>query len=142
MADVVLVDTDVWSCVVLAPRDRDPRVAQWRLMLLGKDIAIAAQTEGEVRYWALVKNWGTSRMSTLDGTLRATPTLLVTSPVIQSFAAVRATSKRSGHPLADKFHMGDAWIAATALAYDLPLLSGDKIYRGVPGLQLLKGSDG
>lgn len=142
MADVVLLDTDVWSCVILAARDRDPRVAQWRLLLLGKDIAIAAQTEGEVRFGALVRKWGDTRISALEATLRATATLPVTSPVVRSFAAVRAACKLSGHPLAEKIHMGDAWIAATALAYDLPLLSGDEMFDGVPDLQFLKGSDG
>jgi len=35
--------------------------------------------------------------------------------------------------------MGDAWVAATAIAYDLPLLAGDGIFRGAPGLRLLDG---
>lgn len=34
--------------------------------------------------------------------------------------------------------MGDAWVAATAIAHDLPLLAGDRIYRDVPGLSLLE----
>jgi predicted nucleic acid-binding protein len=56
------------------------------------------------------------------------------------FASARAECRRAGHALANKQHMGDAWIAATALAYGLPLLSGDRIYAGVEGLHLLRDS--
>lgn len=44
---------------------------------------------------------------------------------------------RLGHPLQAKPNMGDAWIAATARAFRLPLLSADQVFRGVPNLELL-----
>ncbi|GGB26266.1 hypothetical protein GCM10011492_15590 [Flexivirga endophytica] len=136
--DLVLVDTDVWSRAIFSSRTPDPRVASWRRLLLGKQPLIAAQTEGEVRFGALVKQWGTTRMTDLESHLARTPTVPVTAEVIQSFATVRAACRQAGHALADKIHMGDAWIAATAHAHDIPLLSGDDIYRGVDGLRLLK----
>lgn len=42
-----------------------------------------------------------------------------------------------GHALHAKDHTGDRWIAATAIRWGLPLLSGDGIYRRAPGLNLL-----
>lgn len=113
--DLAVIDTDVYSKVLLATRDSDPRVAQWRRLLLGRQILIAAQTEGELRFGALARGWGPD--------------------------SVRAGCKTSGNPLADKHHMGDAWIAATAVAYRLPLLSGDRVYVGVDGLELLGDLD-
>lgn len=135
--DVVLVDTDVWSCVVRTIRDRDPRVATWRRLLLGNQLVIAAQTEGELRYWGLSRQWGTERLAALEAHLARTPTVPVTTAVVKAFASIRATCKSRGKPLADKQHMGDAWVAATAVAYALPLLSGDAIYDGVEGLLML-----
>ncbi len=139
--DLAVVDTDVYSRVILSARDRDPRVARWRRLLLGRQVLIAAQTEGELRFGALARDWGAPRKKALDAQLQRTPTLPVTADVIYAFANVRAGCKKIGQPLADKQHMGDAWIAATALAYGLPLLSGDAIYAGVEGLDLLDGDD-
>ena len=42
-------------------------------------------------------------------------------------------------PLDDgvRAHTGDRWIAASAVAFDLPLASDDKIFDAVEGLELL-----
>jgi len=36
-----------------------------------------------------------------------------------------------------KIHTADRWVAACAVAKGLPLLSGDGIYQGAPGVSLL-----
>lgn len=139
MADrLTLVDTDVFSKVVIARRDSDPHAASWRKLLTGRKLAIATQTEAEIRYGSLLAQWGEQRLDALEQSLRTIPTLPVTPSVIRSFATLRVACHRAGHPLAAKDHMGDAWIAATAIAYSLPLLSGDQIYQGVDGLRLLE----
>ncbi|MFC6715104.1 PIN domain-containing protein [Branchiibius cervicis] len=135
---LVLVDTDAFSKVVLRRRDSDPRSDGWRKLLTGWKLTIAAQSEAEMRYGALLAQWGEPRMAALAQTFRRVPTLPVTEDVITSFATIRVACHRAGHPLAAKAHMGDAWVAATAHAYDLPLLAGDQIYREVPGLLLLE----
>ncbi|MDN5724967.1 MAG: PIN domain-containing protein [Propionibacteriales bacterium] len=140
--DIVLVDTDVWSCVVMTDKNRDPRVEGWRRALLGKQITIAAQTEGELRFGADVKGWGPTHVAQLEAKLATTPTILVDSEVIKAFANIRAECRKLGHALADKQHMGDAWIAATGRAHGLALLSGDAIYAGALGVLLLAPSAG
>ena len=140
-ADLVITDTDVWSCVVLNSRDRDPRVARWRRLLLGKQVLISAQTEGELRFGALICGWGAARREALEAQLARTPTLPVSDRVIHAFATVRADCHRAGHQLANKHHMGDAWVAATAIAHGIRLLSGDGIYKSVDGLLLVKDDD-
>lgn len=135
--DVVLIDTDVWSMLFTLRNDRRPEVTLWRRLLVGRMVAIAAQTEAELRYGAEIANWGHRRVAALESQLLRTPTLPVTPAVISAYATVKSDCRRQGHAMHEKKHTGDAWIAATACAYTLPLLSGDGIYRGVPGLILL-----
>lgn len=138
---LVLVDTDVWSETILTVRDRDPRVTGWRRLLLGAGVLVSAQTEGEIRFGALVDGWGAERLARLDAHLARTPTAPITADVVRAFATLRASCRAQGHPIANKQHMGDAWIAATAIGHDIPLLSGDRIFPGVPGLTLLSDED-
>ncbi|MFC7619721.1 PIN domain-containing protein [Microlunatus sp. GCM10028923] len=142
MADeFVLLDTDVWSRVVLGRRDSDPEVVTWRRMLVGKQPVIAAQTEAELRFLPRANRWSDESTERFTAHLEATPTVPVTAEVIIAWADLRANCRARGHGLADKAHVDDAWVAATALAHDLPLLSGDQLYRGLPELRLLKAED-
>ncbi len=50
-------------------------------------------------------------------------------------AALRAECSRTGHALAQPEHSADLWIAATAVYLDLPLVTDDGIFAGVPGLR-------
>ncbi|MDO5684293.1 MAG: hypothetical protein Q4G46_15895 [Propionibacteriaceae bacterium] len=89
--DLVVVDTDVFSRLLITPREQDHEATVWRLLLLGKQIVIAAQTEGEIRFGAQVRNWGPARMHALNRHFMATATLPVSSEVISAFASLRAT---------------------------------------------------
>ena len=53
-------------------------------------------------------------------------------------ASLRDTCRRNGHALSDKIHDSDRWIASTAIRHKIPLVSDDKIFRDVPGLDLLQ----
>jgi predicted nucleic acid-binding protein len=95
------------------------------------------QTRGELLWGALYAAWGEARMATLRQQLSDTATIPVDAPLTDTYAELTARLKKSGHPLHDKPHTGDRWIAATAVHHGLPLLTGDGIYRDVPGLSLL-----
>ena len=135
--DVVLLDTDVWSGLFVDARQRDRRVAGWRDLLLGRDVAIATQTRAEVLAGARSARWGEGRMGALRAQLDATATVPVTRDVVEKYADLTASLRHSGHALHQKNHTGDRWIAATALAIGAALLTGDGIYQGAPGLVLL-----
>jgi predicted nucleic acid-binding protein len=51
-------------------------------------------------------------------------------------AQLRADCETVGHALAQREHNADRWIAATAIRLGIPLVSNDRIFRGVPGLAL------
>jgi len=49
-------------------------------------------------------------------------------------AELRVEGGRIGHPLGQKVHEADRWVATTALVLSLGLAGGDGIFEGVPGL--------
>lgn len=57
--------------------------------------------------------------------------------LIDRCAQLRAWATRTGHPLGHKIHEADRWVAATALALDLELIAGDRVFNALPGLALL-----
>jgi predicted nucleic acid-binding protein len=44
--------------------------------------------------------------------------------------------RKIGHPLHQKQHVGDLWIAATAIRWNLPLVAHDAVFVGCPQLDL------
>lgn len=57
--------------------------------------------------------------------------------LVWEYARIGHLCRTSGHGLAQKDHVADRWIAATALHMGLPLVAHDGIFRDVPGLALL-----
>ena len=53
-------------------------------------------------------------------------------------ATLRYECQKQSHALSEKIHDSDRWIASTAIRYDVPLISNDKIFRDTPGLTLLQ----
>jgi predicted nucleic acid-binding protein len=135
--NTVVVDTNVWSHLYGFKTVADPQTEAWRVSLLGKTVAIAVQTRAEVLGWTLQRNLGERRATAITSLLDATPTVPVDEAVVQSFVRLVASCRRSGHALGDKAHTADAWIAATALTVEAPLLSADGIFRNAPRLELL-----
>jgi predicted nucleic acid-binding protein len=142
MDEAVLLDTDVWSLLYVSSRKSSlPHVSAWRDALTGRVVAISAQTQAEVLFGALSSGWGPSRREQLTSRLAEFPTLPVSAAVIEAHAELRAQCAGHGHALGHKAHMGDAWVAATAIGYELPLAAIDGIYRGAPGLRLVLPSE-
>lgn len=100
-------------------------------------MTISFQTRSELVAGALVDGWGSVNLGRLRALLDATPTVGVDDEVIEAYAALFADCREHGHGLHGKAHTADRWIASCAIAKGLPLLSGDKIYAGAPGLTLL-----
>lgn len=100
---------------------------------------MAMQSRAEIIAGAVVNNWGAPRLEQLVAQLDATATIPVTRDLSDRFAYLTAELRQAGHGLHAKRHVGDRWVAATALHLEVPLLSGDGIFDGVPGLRLLTG---
>lgn len=136
----VVLDTDVYSALYTDPERAERRglpVTTWLEALAGDRVLISFQTRAEVLAGLRAGTWGDSRRQTALAKLDAAPTIPADHEVIDSYAELTALCRRAGHALHDKVHTADRWVAACAVAKGLPLLSGDGIYRGAPGLSLL-----
>lgn len=134
----VVVDTQVVSWLVFArTRAKVAREMQalYAPCLAGKTMVLAVQTRAELRVIALSKQDPVARQRVIDR-IGSFPTLPVTAEVEAEYAALKIETR--GTHLGNKEHDSDRWIAATALAYDLPLVSHDKLFDDVPRLARLR----
>lgn len=141
--NAVVLDTNIFSQLFVT-RPHQPanqtQVESWQADLAGVTSIISFQTRAEVLQGAYAAHWGESRLATLHQILDSTPTIPADTEVIEAMARLFAKARAAGHPIQDKNHTADRWIAASAIAYDLALFSTDHVFRDIPGLRLLAGS--
>ena len=134
MPGTVLLDTNVFTAWL---KPRSTLVPLYGKHVFGRRIAIAQQTVAEARYGAVVADWGDKRLDTLERLIHRSAILPADDETTWAYARLRAECRRSGHPLHQKQHAGDLWIAAAAVRWQLPLVAHDAVYVGCPGLELL-----
>lgn len=104
--------------------------------MAGHQIFLAAVTVSELRYGALVAGWGEARRDRLEQSIRATTVIPVSDRFLSTLAELRFACRRAGHPLHDRAHANDLWVAASARHIDVPLLTADNVFSDAPGLTL------
>ena len=141
---IALLDTDVFSVLKIGGAATritsiQNKAMQWQVILDGYQQVISFQTRAEVLAGAYLAGWGTRRLSSLLTLLDQMPTIDEDDDVIDAYARLLADCRTLGHPLGKlKEHVGDRWIAACAIAKDIPLLTGNKKhFSGAPKLVLL-----
>jgi predicted nucleic acid-binding protein len=131
----VVVDSDVFSARLVP----DSLLARrYEPLLLGRPEFIAFQTLAEVRAGAYLRRWGQARVARMEATLSRVEVVHSGDELARIYATLRADCYESGHPLHQKVHDGDRWVAAAAIRLGVPLVSNDRIFKNVPGL-LLEG---
>jgi tRNA(fMet)-specific endonuclease VapC len=129
--DTVVVDT----CVVSFLHKNHENAELYRSHLEGSRLlVISFMTLAELYRWAAERNWGERRVEELDKRLEDYVIYSVNRPLCRMWATITAEASNSGTPIA----VGDAWIAATALLYDFPLVTHNrKDFEVVPGLRVV-----
>jgi predicted nucleic acid-binding protein len=131
---VVVIDTNVVSYIF----KRDTRGDLYKPHIEGKLMMIAAQTFAELELMPLNNNWGSSHRRELHRYVKKFVFVEVNEEISLLWAKVQAHAKRIGRPIS----VGDSWIAATALAYDVPLVTHDlNDFKNVPGLTVISESN-
>lgn len=129
----MVVDTDVFSARLIP----NSLLAQlYEPLLIGRDEFVSFQTVAELRFGAMLRGWGSARMRRLEAAIRSAETVYPGEDLIRTYAQVRVACERIGHPLHQREHDADRWIAATAIRLDIPLVSNDGIFNKTPGLIL------
>jgi tRNA(fMet)-specific endonuclease VapC len=122
----VLLDTSVAS--LLHPRRRASSLrALYAPDLKGNTLALDLQTVAEFWFWAEESNWGSAQREGLRDFLRQFVILPHTTDLAREWARVMVHARRRGRRL----EAGDAWIAAAAVKYRLPLVTHDQDFIGL-----------
>ncbi|MHB1445421.1 MAG: PIN domain-containing protein [Acidimicrobiales bacterium] len=129
-----LVDTGVFSASL--SRRRRPGLEAVIGLMAGNQVFQAAVTVAELRYGALVAQWGEPRREGLERSIRATTVVPVSDTLVTRVAELRFACRSAGHPLHAQPHSSDLWIAASALHVGAPLLTTDGVFDDTPGLVL------
>jgi tRNA(fMet)-specific endonuclease VapC len=130
VSDIVVVDTNVVSFFFKG----DTRAALYKPHLDGRLQIIAAQTRAELELWTLLHNWGGRRRDALHDYLKDFLFAEVDESVCLRWAEVQDDGQRRGRPIS----LSDTWIAATALVYNVPLVTHNpNDFRHVAGLTVI-----
>ena len=127
----IVIDTDVYGAELITG---SKLAAQYEPIIVGRPAFISFQTVAELRFGALLRNWGEARLRKLDGRIAVAETVHTGPDLVATYARLRADCERIGHAVAQRQHDADRWVAATALRLGIPLVCNDRIFANVPGL--------
>ena len=128
--NILLIDTDVVSFLLKG----DSRAKQYESIIQGHRLALSFMTVAELFQWAAVRNWGEKRIAQLENSLTKYLIIPVDIEVCQMWGHLRAERQAIGRVISPQ----DAWIAATAIRHDLPLVTNNaKDFQNISKLQVL-----
>ena len=131
MADRVL-DTNVVSFLM----KQKPLRKLYRRHLVGHRPVVSFMTVAELLEGADRAHWGSDKRQELERTLNSFLLVHSIRQLCEIWAQVRTERRRQ--PIATD----DAWIAATALAYECPLVTHNpEDFRGISGLTIISEAD-
>ncbi len=91
-------------------------------------------TYAELRGWRLNRDWGTNLTTQLESSLRRYSIQNSNQRICDLWAEIIFESRKTGKTIAHP----DAWIAATAIALDVPLVSHNaRHFRHIERLNLI-----
>jgi tRNA(fMet)-specific endonuclease VapC len=126
----IVVDTDVISFVFKG----HSLAAAYASDLDGKQLVVSFMTVAELKRWAIKKRWGENRTARLNQQLRQVIVYPVDLALCQRWAEVIVEAENKGRPISPQ----DAWIAATALQENLPLITNNaKDFKDISGLTII-----
>ena len=126
----LVVDTDVISYLFKG----DTRAALYGQHLQDSAMLVSFMTIAELEYWALARNWGQSTRQRMQKHLSAYTQIMPDSEMCRFWAEIYFGVNSIGR----KISVQDAWIAATAISYQVPLVTHNrKNYSAVSGLSII-----
>jgi predicted nucleic acid-binding protein len=128
--NAAIVDTDVVSMLFKG----DTRALAYRPHIAGRLLGISFMTLAELDRWSFERNWGQGRKIELAQHLARYTVLPDSRELCAKWAELAFAARKKGRPI----QTADAWIAPSALRYQLPLITNNRDdYSSVDGLALL-----
>ena len=126
----VVVDTDVVSFVF----KNHPFGSRYDPELAGHITLISFVTVAEIERWVLQYRWGNQRIHLLRTYLQRFTVVPSSPDLCRQWAEAMVAAQAVGR----RIESADAWIAATALLHEAPLVTHNRNdYLGVAGLTLI-----
>ncbi len=126
----LIVDTDVVSFLF----KNHPVARLYDSDLERHTLLLSFMTVAELDRWVIQRGWGEARRTWLNRYLEPFVILPYHRALCTKWAEVTVAAQARGH----RIECADAWIAASALLYDVPLVTHNRDdYQGVPGLTLI-----
>ena len=132
--DAVLLDTTVVS--LLHPKKKGSTLSgKYEKHMEGKILALSFQSVAELWSWVEERGWGERQRAGMEGFLQKFLVIPYDFELARVWARVNAQCKKKGRRL----EAGDAWIVATAVHRQIPLLTHDLDHVGleVEGLTVI-----
>jgi len=133
---VVVVDTMIASAWL--GRTVSARRARWASVLTQAAWILPFTVVAEMRFGAEVAGWGQRRTESMERLIISAQIAPPLHEVIAAYVDLRAWCVRTGHGLGEKTHEADRWVAAVAIAGNLPLASDDGIFDDIHKLQMVR----
>lgn len=126
----LVVDTDVVSFLF-----KNHSIARlYDADLQGHTLLLSFMTVAELDRWVIQRQWGEARRQWLSRYLDPFVILPFNRALCSKWAEATVAAQARGF----RIECADAWVAATALLYDVPLVTHNRSdYRGVPGLKII-----
>ena len=126
--EALVLDTNIVSYLMKGHSFAEP----YRKHLEGHTLAISFMTVGELYEGAYRQRWGKPKMAALAAQVRNYLVIPYSRRTCELWGRIRAERKRQ--PVS----VDDAWIAATALSHDRPLVTHNpEHFAGITGLKLI-----
>ena len=128
--NAVVLDTNIVSFIL----KKNSRAKIYSPHFLGRRVVIAIMTVAELFQWSTTRKWGRRRINEMEAELARYTILPEDIDTCRIWATIRATRTSHGEPIAAQ----DAWIAATAVQHNLPLITHNpRDYRSIDGLVVI-----
>lgn len=128
-----LLDTNIISYIF----KKDSRAASYEPHLKGRILCLSFMTVAELFQWAVIRNWGEKRIGEMEKALQGYLIFPYDINTCRLWGRIRADCRNSGHPISPQ----DAWIAATARQYALPLVTHNpEDFKNVKDLEIITAS--
>lgn len=126
----LVVDTDIVSFIF----KKDTRSELYTPHLIQTPKFISFMSLAELRLWERQSNWGETKRGKFEELLSDFGVIQSDEELCRVWAKIKNDARKKGRPI----ETADAWVAAVALMFDIPLVTHNrKHFENVEGLKII-----